>query len=75
MEENHGIAPQEALYVGNDMLNDIYCAQKTGFKTALFAGDVRSLRLRKNHEEVQGIVPDITITALSQLLDIVNLER
>ncbi|MDZ7774761.1 MAG: HAD hydrolase-like protein [Bacteroidales bacterium] len=30
---------QEALFIGNDMLNDVYAANKAGFKTALFAGD------------------------------------
>jgi putative hydrolase of the HAD superfamily len=41
-----GIKPDEALYTGNDMKNDIVPASEAGFKTALFAGDRRSLRLR-----------------------------
>ena len=36
----------DCLYVGNDMLNDIYPAKQLGFQTALFAGDARSLRMR-----------------------------
>ncbi len=63
------ILPHSVLYVGNDMLNDICPAQKTGFKTALFAGDTRSLRLRKNNPECKNISPDIIITDLSQLID------
>jgi putative hydrolase of the HAD superfamily len=40
-----GIAPEETLYVGNDMRNDIRPAAAVGMRTALFAGDARSLRL------------------------------
>ena len=63
------IPSYSALYIGNDMLNDIFPAQKTGFKTALFAGDARSLRLRKDHPECQDLSPDIIVTDLIQLLD------
>lgn len=56
------------LYVGNDMLKDIYPARKTGFQTALFAGDKRSLNMRKGDERVRGISPDLVITDLSQIL-------
>jgi putative hydrolase of the HAD superfamily len=35
------------------MLNDIQGAASAGFKTALFAGDRRSLRLRENDPRVQ----------------------
>lgn len=64
-----GIAADSALYVGNDMLNDIYPAQKAGFQTALFAGDARSLRLREDDPRCTNISPDLVITDLIQLLD------
>jgi len=67
--EKRGIAPSETLYLGNDMRNDILPAQKIGFKTALFAGDKRSLRLRQDDPRCKDIVPDIIITELLQLLD------
>ena len=67
--EKRGIAPGETLYLGNDMLNDILPAQKIGFKTALFAGDKRSLRLRQDDGRCKDTVPDIIITDLMQLLD------
>ena len=60
------------LYVGNDMLNDIYPAQKVGFKTGLFAGDARSLRLRKDEPVCENLSADIVITDLVQLLGYVN---
>jgi len=51
------------------MLNDIYPAQRAGFKTGLFAGDTRSLRLRKNEPVCENMSADIVITDLIQLLD------
>lgn len=61
------IAPQNALYVGNDMLNDIYPADTVGFQTALFAGDARSLRMRKDDFRCSNLTPDIIITDLMDL--------
>ena len=64
-----GISPDAVLYVGNDMLNDIAPAKAVGFKTALFAGDDRSLRLRKDDRRCNHINADLVITDLIQLLD------
>ena len=55
------------LYLGNDMLNDIWAAAQVGFRTALFAGDARSLRLREDREEIGDISPNAVITELKQL--------
>ena len=66
------IPTDSVLYVGNDMLNDIYPAQKAGFKTGLFAGDARSLRLRSDKPVCKNLFADIVITDLVQLLDYVN---
>jgi len=63
------ISPESVIYVGNDMLNDIYPAQKVGFQTALFAGDKRSLRLRNDDPRCKNLKPDLVITDLIQLLD------
>jgi putative hydrolase of the HAD superfamily len=67
-----GLSPEQCLYVGNDMLNDIYPASTLGFKTALFAGDVRSLRLRENHSNCQNIKPDCVIDNLNQIKSIIK---
>jgi putative hydrolase of the HAD superfamily len=64
-----GVRSASVLYIGNDMLNDIYPARKAGFNTALFAGDVRSLRLRQDDPRCSNISADLVITDLSQLLD------
>ena len=69
---NMDISAHSVLYIGNDMLNDIYPAKMVGFKTALFAGDARSLRLRENHPKCQNLSADIVITNLVQILDLVQ---
>lgn len=66
--QNMEIPVHAALYLGNDMLNDIYPAKKAGFQTALFAGDARSLRLREDDPRCRNLSPDIIITDLEQLL-------
>jgi len=67
------IKPEETLYIGNDMRNDIGPAAGTGFKTVLFAGDRRSLRLRE--EDIRKEVskeekrkPDLVIKDLQDLI-------
>jgi len=68
-DQDIGVA--EVLYVGNDMLNDVYAGEQAGFQTALFAGDARSLRLRKDNERIEKISPDLVVTDLAQILDYV----
>jgi putative hydrolase of the HAD superfamily len=63
-----GIEPIAVLYVGNDMLNDIYPAHSIGFQTALFAGDRRSLRLRTDDPRCGDLKPDLVLTDLEQLI-------
>ncbi|QDU90186.1 Phosphoglycolate phosphatase [Pirellulimonas nuda] len=69
----HGIAPGEALMVGNDLRNDIAAAQAAGLRTALFAGDGRSLRMRHGDPLVEGVRADAVVTRLSQLLTVMRL--
>jgi putative hydrolase of the HAD superfamily len=58
-----GIRRRETLYVGNDMRKDMVPAKTAGFKTALFAGDSRSLRLW----EQEGQKPDFVLRDLQSL--------
>ena len=67
IQDRYGIRPESVMYVGNDMLKDILPAQQTGWKTALFAGDGRSLRMREDDPRVKETRPWCTITALDQL--------
>ncbi len=63
-----GIPAASVLYVGNDMRNDILPAKSVGFKTALFAGDRRSLRLRESDGRCRHLSPDLIVTDLRQLI-------
>lgn len=65
--KNLGILANETLYVGNDMLNDIWGAVCLGFRTAWFAGDQRSMRAREDDPRVTGLEPDLILTDLKQL--------
>jgi len=73
LKSQHNIAPHEVLYVGNDVRNDIWPAQKIGFKTALFAGDQLSLRRRSDDPNCCQVRADIEITELQQLLQCIGL--
>ena len=66
-----GIRPSAVLYLGNDMLNDIYPARNVGFQTALFAGDKRSLRLRTEDPRCRDLTSDLVVTDLGQLIQLI----
>lgn len=63
------LRPEQCLYVGNDMRNDIAPAAAAGMRTALFAGDTRSLRLREGDPLVGDTRPDLVLHTLPSLLD------
>ena len=66
------IPPASTIYIGNDMLNDILPAKTAGFQTVLFAGDRRSLRLRSDNPRCRHLKPDLVVTDLAQLIQLVN---
>ena len=68
----YGVTPGQTLYLGNDMLNDIWAAAQVGFKTVLFAGDARSLRLREDRDQTRNLSPDAVITELNQLAQLLD---
>jgi putative hydrolase of the HAD superfamily len=67
--ESYGVSRDQVVYVGNDMLKDIYPAAAVGFQTALFAGDGRSLRLRYDDDRCAGLTADLVITDLLQIME------
>ena len=69
--ENYSLRAEQALYVGNDMLNDVWPSQELGFRTVLFAGDKRSLRWREENPYMKDVKPDHVVTDLMQVLEIV----
>ena len=70
LKTKYALAPEDAVFVGNDMLKDVYTASKNGLQTALFTGDKRSLRTRDGDERVKDIVPDYYINDLKMLFEI-----
>jgi putative hydrolase of the HAD superfamily len=60
-----GVAPENALYVGNDMYRDIFGAREAGMWTVMFDSD----QGRKTHLDC---VPDYTITDFRDLLKILD---
>lgn len=67
-----GIAAHEVLFVGNDMLKDVWPASRVAFRTALFAGDARSYRPREDDVRVANVRPDLVLTELAQLPECVS---
>ena len=61
------LQPREIVMVGNDVRNDLLGARAAGIRTALFAGDARSLRLRRDDPRCHAVHPDLVLTHLSQL--------
>lgn len=72
--KRRSILPHETLYVGNDMLNDMWAASQAGIRTAWFAGDARSLRSRPDDPRCQSFSPDLILTSLMQLQGCVDLQ-
>jgi len=67
-----GISPSQTVYIGNDMLNDIMPAALSGYRTILFAGDRRSLRLRSDHDACKDIKPDVIVNNLIEIIDYIQ---
>lgn len=70
--QSYGYQPSQALYVGNDMYTDIWAASRLGMRTALIVADQRTLFLREGMKECQGLEPDVIITDLRQLRDVLK---
>lgn len=71
--EEWGIGPEAVLYVGNDMLNDVWAASRVGMRTCLFAGDKRSLRLRSEDPRCAKLQPDATVCRMGEIAEILGL--
>ena len=73
-KNNYGLEPFQVLYIGNDMLNDIYTASQMNFKTALYAGDKQSLQMHSDDERCKNCKPGFIITELKQVLSILGIK-
>ena len=72
LRRKYGIDPSEVLFIGNDMVKDIFASKQAGFKTVLFAGDKRSLRMREDDRRTANLQPDFIVTELQQILTILT---
>ncbi len=70
---DNSVRPHQVLFIGNDMLKDVYPAAEFGMRTALFAGDKRSLKWRKDDDRCKNLMPDLVITKLPQLIECVKI--
>lgn len=68
VKSRFGLDPEDCLYLGNDMLKDVAASKSLGFKTGLFCGDTRSLRLRENEEKCKDVQPDWCFSDWSELI-------
>lgn len=66
-----GITPDQCLCVGNDMLQDIWCAKQCGFGAALFAGDENSVRWRRDDPRCATLEPDAVIRSHTEVMQFV----
>ncbi|MEX2578966.1 MAG: HAD family hydrolase [Verrucomicrobiales bacterium] len=67
------VSADEMLYLGNDLEKDMFSAAAAGFRTGLFAGDQRSLRLGGRSYAEASEKADVVITDLEQLPGILEL--
>ena len=70
LQSQFRIPRNETIFIGNDMLKDIWSAQRAGFRGVLFAGDCRSLRLRLDDARCRNLKPYAVITSLSQIREL-----
>lgn len=61
-----GYSPDMVLYMGNDLQNDVWAPQQVGFRTALFCGDGRSLRLYEEDPRFAGVIPDYLVESFER---------
>ena len=71
--EKRGVGPTEVLHVSNNWPDDLRPAKGYGMRTALFAGDAGSLRLGDLDVRSTTSGPDVILTSLAELGDVLGL--
>ena len=67
-----GIAPNQVLHVGSRLQQDLVPARRLGMRTALFAGDRGSLLATAEQLNQPASRPDVLLTKLKQIADVVG---
>jgi FMN phosphatase YigB (HAD superfamily) len=70
-----GITPDQVLHIGSRMQQDIAPARRFGMRTALFAGDKASLQARSKQLKDPSTRPDVLLTELSQIAQVIGTEN
>jgi FMN phosphatase YigB (HAD superfamily) len=68
--QEEGISPGQVLHVGSHAERDIAPARKLGMRTALFAGNRESLRVTTDQLKESASRPDVLMTKLNQISEI-----
>jgi hypothetical protein len=66
------ITPDQVLHIGSRITQDIAPARRLGMRTALFAGDAASLQATPEQLKAPNSRPDILLTELSQVAEVVG---
>jgi FMN phosphatase YigB (HAD superfamily) len=67
-----GIDPHETLHIGTSVARDIVPAKRVGMRTCLYAGDKTSLSATPEQLKESANRPDVLITELPQIAEIVG---
>ena len=70
--QTRDISANEVLHIGSRIKEDIVPARRLGMKTALFAGDKASLQATQEQLKDPNSRPDILLTELTQLLEVLG---
>lgn len=68
--QGDNVAADECMYVGNDMLHDVWLAREHGMAAVLFAGDSNSVRWRRDDPRCAELKPDAVIYDHKEVLSL-----
>jgi FMN phosphatase YigB (HAD superfamily) len=70
--KERGLDSGQILHVGSRVVQDLLPAKRFGMRTALFAGDKASLQATPEQLKDHPSRPDVLLTKLSQIADVVG---
>ena len=62
------VAASDCIYIGNDMVHDVWLAKEVGMAGVLFAGDPGSVRWRRDDPRCAELKPDAVIYDHNEML-------
>jgi FMN phosphatase YigB (HAD superfamily) len=66
------ISAEQVLHIGSRVVCDVIPARRVGMKTGLFAGDKASLQATREQMKDPATRPDVLLTDLSQIADVIG---